>query len=732
MGYDEPGSDLWPESEWRGFLVDVLNWIAQKANFSYTLQAPSGTGSECTLPDDVGQRHNTSKDYAAQYNCGAQDVFDRNESHIYLGMYYITAERLDQGLFTIPFASDVGISVIGPIKSESQPGKIFVPFSLSMWLYTLLTVAVVTLTLTIVEHSYSFHAMPDPKLILDDRYYEKRAGGRVGLNADYRRQLETRAEDAEGLLTPKAFCKTMGMMMSTSFLTLSTHDLTRARTRSGRLVSTVFCIFAIIWISAYTANLAAILGSSDETQRLVNSVEEVAELQARGVLGPACVKAGTAYAEWLRVNEEDIDFIEVPGSDVDDLLRFVNRGLCDTIIDSLPFAEWMQGQPDFCEAQLVNIKEPLKWGPVDMGIGVRQDLPHVAQELSYWLSELRSCGQHVHNSPCYLHGNIWNLWELWILNQKCTALDVDISSDDDVEQLTEQNFMDIFFMVWISCVLVSGATLSGDEVRLRVRGLIHCGENRSIVDYILKEFPEVVEDDMVTVNGFMKAWIADSAVRAAVRPIVLQHFLSTDVATYRFMKETIRLAEYQTINLKERWNQESDDLADPRGSWGADPSETRDGSFGGGHFWLKTTPKRMSTKSLSALEVKSLVQEREQLDAILAQEATIVRRCIYETLHHNKNLRVSAVYKEHRGDMRRESARDLRHSVRNTHSLPSLRRYVHKGQVEQKQDLDEEEALTCRSPGSLGGGRSASAPTVEVTSLNGNNEAALDTPGTVL
>ena len=44
MGYERPGDTLLPEAEWEGFVVDMIEWIAARADFTYSLHSPSGLG----------------------------------------------------------------------------------------------------------------------------------------------------------------------------------------------------------------------------------------------------------------------------------------------------------------------------------------------------------------------------------------------------------------------------------------------------------------------------------------------------------------------------------------------------------------------------------------------------------------------------------------------------------------------------------------------------------------
>ena len=96
MGYEQ--NELLPAEQWRGFVVDQIKWIAQQANFTYTLHSPSGLGADCL--------HNSAMDgllpYAIQYNCGVNDVINLNRTDMYWAMYFVSVPRLQDAIFTQP------------------------------------------------------------------------------------------------------------------------------------------------------------------------------------------------------------------------------------------------------------------------------------------------------------------------------------------------------------------------------------------------------------------------------------------------------------------------------------------------------------------------------------------------------------------------------------------------------------------------------------------------------
>jgi hypothetical protein len=150
------GSDglLLPPEKWSGFLVDVLLRVSQEAGFNYTLQPPTGNHSGFCLPTNLTGAARAAF-YANQYNCGQGDAED-NVTDVLWGMYYSTRQRMARGIsFTVPFASDKGLSML--TKAKVQPSwsqeatKIFKPFTPLMWFLSFTAVFVYTSCMWLLE-----------------------------------------------------------------------------------------------------------------------------------------------------------------------------------------------------------------------------------------------------------------------------------------------------------------------------------------------------------------------------------------------------------------------------------------------------------------------------------------------------------------------------------------------------------------------------------------------------
>ena len=122
------------KDQWKGYIVDMIKIISQKAGFTYELFLPSGGGSGCgTGATDI--------ELATKYLCGQQDTLDLNLTHGYWSQFYVTKGRLEDGtVFTTPFLSNVGLGLL-VLPAEASTFEsfslLFTPFSWEMWMMTL-------------------------------------------------------------------------------------------------------------------------------------------------------------------------------------------------------------------------------------------------------------------------------------------------------------------------------------------------------------------------------------------------------------------------------------------------------------------------------------------------------------------------------------------------------------------------------------------------------------------
>jgi hypothetical protein len=140
-----------------------------------------------------------------------------------------------------------------------------------------------------------------------------------------------------------------------SLLTMTAHSSPVVRTNIGLVYSTFFSFFALVWVASFTANLAGILQQST-TLMAFNSVVSLEAAQKNGEVGPACVKASTAYATWLSTAFPNLKLKHHRGSALT-LARLVANADCDVMIDSSPQVEFLSSSE--CSLKLHIPGQPL-------------------------------------------------------------------------------------------------------------------------------------------------------------------------------------------------------------------------------------------------------------------------------------------------------------------------------------------------------------------------------------
>jgi hypothetical protein len=142
-----------PWMEWRGFQRDVIDWVAARAGFTYTLHSPSGNGPACSRQADNSKF--PIERYTGQYNCAGEDMNAYNYTHVFWAMAYITPPRLAAAPYTVPVLSDVGIQlVVKRTRPDTWQASLFIysPFDEGMWLWFLCTVGAVMFVMYFVDH----------------------------------------------------------------------------------------------------------------------------------------------------------------------------------------------------------------------------------------------------------------------------------------------------------------------------------------------------------------------------------------------------------------------------------------------------------------------------------------------------------------------------------------------------------------------------------------------------
>ena len=100
-----------------------------------------------------------------------------------------------------------------------------------------------------------------------------------------------------GYLTLSGARRNLPRSLGSSFLTLLNMSVLGTTTKRGEVLN--YCLFAVIWMAAYTANLASIMVSDAQTY----GTSSIDELNRDGLR--ACVKRGAAYVRKRRADGDD-------------------------------------------------------------------------------------------------------------------------------------------------------------------------------------------------------------------------------------------------------------------------------------------------------------------------------------------------------------------------------------------------------------------------------------------
>lgn len=88
-----------------GYMKDMIDGVAKKAQFEYELFLPSGYGSSCipTIEDKNSTDGAYAKKYRSQFNCGQEDVIELGKTDMYWSLYYVSTPRQRWNQFTLPY-----------------------------------------------------------------------------------------------------------------------------------------------------------------------------------------------------------------------------------------------------------------------------------------------------------------------------------------------------------------------------------------------------------------------------------------------------------------------------------------------------------------------------------------------------------------------------------------------------------------------------------------------------
>jgi hypothetical protein len=349
-------------------------------------------------------------------------------------------------------------------------------------------------------------------------------------------------------------------------LSLTAHDCLDPITARGKFINNVFCFFCLIWMASYTANLAAQLGK-EEHHTLFSSIEELQTLQYTEGVKEVCVKGSTAYASWLAKAYPKLQVLEGPGS-YEELFNDLKTGKCSSLIDALPFSIYTTNSPLYCDSGARIVGEPLSFGNVDMGVGLRSDLVVERDVISYWIQQLRNCKSTMRTGACYGENNMDDLMKLYAETGQCSRND----DGESVQSLGVDVFFPFIGIIVIMClVAVSWEFMHDKKARKALeRHLVNNGLCKTdgykidILSYIRKEYPQCFDDqDELDANIWTSIWHEGKDIPGFIEDVVTRlshHYLRTDMVTWRLLRHTRKRLYNQSFVLAQIHHAEADPL----------------------------------------------------------------------------------------------------------------------------------------------------------------------------
>ena len=318
MGMFAHNGSMLPWMEWRGFQRDVIDWVAARAGFTYTLHSPSGDGPACSRQVD-GSKFPIEQ-YSSQYNCAGDDVAVNNYTHAVWAMAYITPGRLVAASYTVPIISDVGIQLLVKKKPPSMWEAslfIYTPFSARMWLLFCCTVGAVMFVMYFVDHG-----AVDPEQRVAQTFPSHFRGEK---------------NSAHQYLTWKGFRKAMPYYaIKTSMVSLRVTSAIAPRTASSSCLNLALCLFSMVIMTIYGAKLTASLTLSGFILP-VASLYDVSSAQLANGMGPVCSLRGAAYTSWVQAQFPDIE-LNLNARKYVEMIAEVEEGRCDAMVAVSPTA----------------------------------------------------------------------------------------------------------------------------------------------------------------------------------------------------------------------------------------------------------------------------------------------------------------------------------------------------------------------------------------------------------
>ncbi len=349
--------------------------------------------------------------------------------------------------------------------------------------------------------------------------------------------------DEYGFFSWDAFKCQFLQYLEQSTLSLTGHGAYTPTTPGGRLFNFFYCLFALLLVSTYTANLASFL-SYEQPFSDIESIGHLATTEKR-----VCVPDGTAMTDWIRSSYRRMNVVLKQGTT--GMIEGLSTGDCEYYIDTAPEIDYQVNNR--CVDNVQSVGTPLQFGYTDMAVGVAKNRTDIVETLNYWLAALKQCSttDTVNYPLCYNALNMDGLYQKHIKTRNC---EMEADEEEEFKRFSFLDFGVIFGVLWTIYILTVCYELFHNRQLLGMR----ISESHDFWNWLVTNYgDDYFDDDQLLVDDFMDnvwesqkfngEWMAECMER------VQHHYLRTDVNTWRVLTLTLkRLLRNQSLCSKMR------------------------------------------------------------------------------------------------------------------------------------------------------------------------------------
>lgn len=333
--------------------------------------------------------------------------------------------------------------------------------------------------------------------------------------------------DEHGFFSFDSFKYRFLSYLEQSTLSLTGHGAYTPTTPAGRLFNFFYCLFALLLVSTYTANLASFLSYV----KPFNDIESLGHLAT--TQKPVCILEGTAMADWIEASYSKMNTVRKEGYDA--MAEALNTGDCEYLVADVPRVEYKVN--NVCSDNVHIIGNPLQFGYTEMVVGVSKNRTDIVETLDYWLTELKQCSTtDKENYPlCYNALNMDGLYNKHIKTGNC---ELEADEEEDFKRFSFLDFGVIFGVLWTVYILTVCFELFHNKqlLGMRIRDSVVGGGH--FWKWLAKNYSDdYFHEDQLLVDKFMNEvwekekyngeWMAECMERVQL------FYLRTDNNTWR-------------------------------------------------------------------------------------------------------------------------------------------------------------------------------------------------------